>query len=97
VKPNPKSLRDKELTNAKRFFIFYGGLVMVESKKPVADTFEILVQVNGKARVRVKISADADKTEMLAMAKEAVANTIEGKSIIKEVVVPRVLINLIVK
>ena len=70
---------------------------MVESKKPVADTFEILVQVNGKARVRVKISADADKTEMLAMAKEAVANTIEGKSIIKEVVVPRVLINLIVK
>jgi len=63
------------------------------------DTVEIPVQVNGKVRSRITVAIDAPGDAVLALAKsdEHVARNLEGKQIIKEVVVPGKLVNLVVK
>ena len=43
------------------------------------------------------VAADASKDDMLASAKDAVASELEGKQIIKEIVVPGKLVNIVAK
>jgi len=62
-----------------------------------ADTIEIPVQINGKIRERLYVSPDISKDALLALAKEAAASRLEGKQIVKEIVVPGRLVNLVVK
>ena len=63
------------------------------------DSIELPVQVNGKVRGKVTVPADADQAAVLAVAKadEKVAGQIEGKTIVKEIVVPGRMVNLVVK
>ena len=63
------------------------------------DTVELPVQVNGKVRGKVTVPADADQAAVLAIAKadEKVAGQIDGKQLVKEIVVPGRLVNLVVK
>ncbi|MBR1524241.1 MAG: leucine--tRNA ligase, partial [Lachnospiraceae bacterium] len=61
------------------------------------DTREIGVQINGKVKGTVDIAVDASKDDALAAAKEAVADKIEGKTIVKEIYVPGKIINIVVK
>ncbi len=65
----------------------------------VADTLEIAVQVMGKLRGTVSVAADADKDTILAAAKANanVAKWLDGKTIIKEIVVPGRLVNFVAK
>lgn len=70
-----------------------------EEEKCVEQTVEIAVQVNGKVRARVMIPADADNAAAIAAAKadEKVAESIDGKVIVKEICVPGKLVNIVVK
>ena len=63
------------------------------------DVIEMPVQVNGKVRSVVMIAKDADKDTVLATVKadEKVAAAIDGKTVIKEIVVPGKIINIVVK
>jgi leucyl-tRNA synthetase len=63
------------------------------------DEVEIAVQVNGKLRGRVSIAASAseDETRAAALADERVRAWTEGKQIVKTVVVPGRLVNVVVK
>ena len=63
------------------------------------DTIEMVVQVNGKLRARIPMPTTASKDEMLAEAKRnaKIVPYIEGKSLVKEIVVPGKLVNLVVK
>ena len=63
----------------------------------VEDSVAYGVGVNGKNRASIEVPADASKEEIIAAAKEAVAKWIEGKTIVKEIVVPKKLVNLVVK
>jgi leucyl-tRNA synthetase len=65
----------------------------------VSDTVTIVVQVNGKLRARVELPAEAAKDEILVAAKanENVAGHLDGKQIVKEIVVPGKLVNLVVR
>jgi len=60
---------------------------------------QIVVQVNGKLRGKIKISAELEKQQILEKAKqeENVAKFLADKEIIKEIVVPGKLINFVVK
>lgn len=64
----------------------------------VADTIEIVVQVNGKLRGKVSVPAGASQDAILEVAKaaEAVQPHLAGKTIRKEIVVPGKLVNLVV-
>ncbi len=62
-----------------------------------ADEVELAVQLNGKVKTRITVAADAAEADILSTAREAVSQALEGKTIIKEVVVPKRLVNLVVK
>ena len=63
------------------------------------ETLELPVQVNGKLRGRINVSAEATGDEILQAAKgdPKVAAALEGKEIVKEIVVPNRMVNLVVK
>jgi len=63
----------------------------------VEDSITMAVSINGKARTEIEVAVDADKDSIIAQAKEAGAKWIDGKEIIKEIVVPKKLVNLVVK
>ncbi len=69
----------------------------VDESKLVLDTIEIAMQIGGKLRGTLEISTSATKDEVLAQAKAALADKIEGKEVIKEIYVPNKIVNLIVK
>jgi len=64
-----------------------------------SDTVTLVVQVNGKLRDRVEAAADAPQEELLALAKasEKVAKHLDGRELVKEIVVPGKLVNLVVR
>ena len=70
-----------------------------DESKCVDESVEIVVQVNGKIKAKLNIPVDADKDAVLDLAKndENVKKAIDGMKIIKEIVVPKKLVNLVVK
>lgn len=65
----------------------------------VDDEVEIVVQVNGKLRARIKIAKDTSKEEMqeIALSNDNVKASIEGKDIMKVIAVPQKLVNIVAK
>ncbi len=70
-----------------------------DEAKCADSTVEIAVQVNGKIKARINVAADISAPDAIAAAKAdgAVAAAIEGKNIIKELYVPKKLVNIVVK
>jgi leucyl-tRNA synthetase len=64
-----------------------------------SDTVTLIVQVNGKLRDRIEAAADAGEAELLALARasEKVRRHLDGKDVVKEIVVPGKLVNLVVR
>lgn len=65
-------------------------------KKQKDDEIEIPVQINGKTKVIISISAEATKEEAIEAGKAAVADKLTG-NIIKEIYVPKKIINIVAK
>lgn len=65
----------------------------------VDDEVEIVVQVNGKLRAKIKIAKDTSKEEMqeIALSNDDVKASIEGKDIMKVIAVPQKLVNIVAK
>jgi len=82
-----------------------GGERLWEEPWPVADpaflereTFQLVIQVNGKVRDRVEVAVDASEEELVSRATESpkVRTQLDGKQIRQTIVVPRKLVNLVV-
>jgi leucyl-tRNA synthetase len=63
----------------------------------VEDSISLGVSVNGKKRGEIEVAADASKEEIIEAAKAEVSKWLEGKEIVKEIVVPKKLVNLVIK
>lgn len=63
------------------------------------DEIQIIVQVNGKLRGKIKVSANSEKDETLAIARaeDNVSKFLQDKEILKEIFIPNKLINFVVK
>ena len=68
-----------------------------DEEKTVEKMQEIAVQVNGKVRATVKLAIDADKDTALTAGREAIADKLGDKQIVKEIYVPGRIINIVVK
>ena len=70
-----------------------------DESKCIDESIEIVVQVNGKIKAKLNVPVDATKDEMLTLAKaeSKVLAAIEGKTLIKEIAVPKKLVNLVIK
>lgn len=70
-----------------------------DEEKLVEKEVSIAIQINGKLRGTIKVNKDEDKEKVLEIAKkeENVKRHLEGKTIIKEIVVPNKIVNIVVK
>ena len=73
--------------------------VTYDEAQCVDDTIEIVVQINGKVRAKLEIPADAEKDAVLAQAaaEPKVSEAIAEKTIIKQIYVPKKLVNFVAK
>ncbi len=64
-----------------------------------SDTFTLVVQVNGKLRDQIEADSGAGEDELLRIARESekIRAQIDGREVVKEIVVPGKLVNLVVK
>ena len=79
--------------------IAYESWPTYDEAKCASDVIDMPIQVNGKVRSVVSIPADADKDTVLATVKadDKIKAAIDGKTIVKEIVVPGKIINIVVK
>ena len=70
-----------------------------EQEKTKEEVYELAVQVNGKVRGTTTIALNSSNEEMLKCAKELsnVLKYLEGKTIVKEIVIPNKIVNIVVK
>ena len=73
--------------------------VKYDESKCQSDSVEIIVQINGKLKDKLLISVDSSKEDMLKMAYslDKVKDSIADKTVVKEIVVPNRLVNIVVK
>ena len=67
-----------------------------EETKTIENTIELPVQINGKTKAVVKLPLDVDKETAIAAGKEAIADKLTG-TIVKEIYVPKKIINIVQK
>jgi leucyl-tRNA synthetase len=70
-----------------------------DPEKMKIESVEIPVQVNGKVRAKVHmpVGIDNEQAQRLAMSNQRVIEILEGKEVLKVVIVPGKMINLVVK
>ena len=70
-----------------------------DPKALVENEVEMIVQVNGKVRAKIKMAKDLDREEAqkLALANEHVQKFTAGKDIKKVIVVPNKIVNIVAK
>lgn len=62
-----------------------------------ADEVELAVQINGKVKTRITVAADVAEEAIRETALEAVSKATEGKNVVKVIVIPDRLVNIVVK
>lgn len=65
----------------------------------ISDEITIAVQINGKVRATLEVDRTISKEDLeaLAMANESIVKNTEGKSIVKVIVIPGRIVNIVVK
>jgi len=73
------------------------GVNVVKAEVFEVDSVTLGVAVNGKRRAEIEVGVNEEKDAVISQAKEALAKWLEGKEILKEIVVPNKLVNIVVK
>ena len=73
--------------------------VTYDENKITDQTFNMVVQVNGKVRGKMEVDANTSNEEMesLAFTIENVKKFVDGKEIVKGIVIPSKMVNIVVK
>jgi leucyl-tRNA synthetase len=61
------------------------------------DSFELVIQVNGKLRGRREVPMDAEEAAIAEIARSEAASWLEGKTVVREIYVKQKLYNIVVK
>ncbi len=75
----------------------FNNKIEVKEEVFTLDSITLAVTINGKKRCEIDVSPDALKEEILEIAKKEASKWLEDKTLIKEIVVPNKLVNLVVK
>ena len=76
--------------------VFHSTWPVADEEAMKDDEIEIAVQINGKTKATVTISADATKEEAIAKGKEVLSGKLDG-NIVKEIYVPGRIVNIVMK
>ena len=74
------------------------GWPTVDPKLLTQDEVEVVVQINGKIKQRLKVSPDIDNSQLEALAKSdaEISAALAGQTIKKTIVVPAKLVNFVI-
>ncbi len=77
----------------------YSSWPAYDEAKLKEETYEMVVQINGKIRGKITVSTETTEEEMLDIAKSItnVQTYLEGVTVVKVITVPKKLINIVVK
>jgi leucyl-tRNA synthetase len=77
--------------------ITYAAWPAYDEAKLVEDEVEIVVQINGKVKAKLKVAKTASREQMeeIALADDAVKEQVEGKTVRKIIAVPGKLVNIV--
>ncbi|HLD22988.1 MAG TPA: hypothetical protein VJA83_03535, partial [Sulfuricurvum sp.] len=80
---------------------FFGGknfgLQVVREEVFEVDSVALGVSINGKNRSTIEVGVNESQEAIIEMAKASVEKWIEGKEIVKAIVIPGKLVNLVIK
>jgi len=74
----------------------FGDIKIVDEVFQVEE-IKLGLSINGKNRGEISVSPNASKDEILSIAKERAKKWIDGKTVVKEIIVPNRLVNIVVK
>ena len=79
--------------------IAYESWPTYDESKLTSDTLNLVVQVNGKLRDKIEVAVDADQQTIIAtaLASEKVKAFTDGHEVVKTIVVPKKLVNIVVR
>ena len=79
--------------------ITYANFPTFDEKWLVDDEIELPVQINGKVRSRIMVPTEADRDQIaaIALADATIQSHIADKTVVKQIVVPGRMVNLVVK
>ena len=79
--------------------ITYAEWPKYDETKLMADTYTLVVQVNGKLRDRIEVATNSTNAEIekIALESEKIKVHLEGLTVVKVVVVPKKLVNIVVR
>ena len=79
--------------------ILTAGWPKVNAKALICDDVEMIVQINGKRRTSIKVSTNEtdEMIKQIATSQENIKPYLTNKEIIRTIIVPKRLINLVVK
>ena len=79
--------------------ITYAEWPKYDESKLMADTYTLVVQINGKLRDRIEVATDSTNAEIekIALESEKIKTHIDGLTVVKVVVVPKKLVNIVVR
>ncbi|MBM3273819.1 MAG: class I tRNA ligase family protein [Candidatus Sericytochromatia bacterium] len=80
-------------------YVAFADWPTYESEALRTDEVELAVQVNGKVRGRIRVPAEADqkRIESAALAEEETRPHLDGKEVVKVIVVPGRLVNIVAR
>mgnify|MGYP005897491977 CR=1 FL=1 len=76
--------------------VFKAGWPKYDENEMKDDEIKIPVQINGKTKAVIEIPADISKDDAIAAGREAIADKLTG-NVIKEIYVPKKIINIVMK
>ena len=79
--------------------ITYAEWPKYDESKLMADTYTLVVQINGKLRDRIEVATNSTNAEIekIALESEKIKAHITGLTVVKVVVVPKKLVNIVVR
>jgi leucyl-tRNA synthetase len=78
-------------------WIDYAAWPVLDESKLVQDSFELVLQVNGKIRKKLEAKLNIGEAEAWVLAEKELSEWITGKTIVKKIFVPNKLMNIVVK
>lgn len=86
----------------KDIILFFAGCMtypICDENALVKDEYELAVQVNSRMKAKIIVPSDADNKQIedIALKNEAIAAATEGLQIVKVIVIPKRLVNIVCK
>lgn len=89
----------RELSGENKTSVFLETYPKADEKYLTRDTIEIAIQINGKIKTRILVytSSNEEQIKKISLCNEEIIKAIDGKTIVKVIVIKNRLVNIVVK